>query len=241
MTGIGNLAAFGTGLRCREPIGARHSFASSGSWSGSSFSRCPGHSRSRGSGDPRARPSPKRCRAGSERCTDGPVPRSPSPSVLRYGSRTASRAERRPCGMVDRDLPRLGGLNTLPGLALRRALGGDLPNHMRGARGTRPSQGRRPPALRAKGVPLGRHERDGLPRVRGVVLIASAVFVSPSVLLPVLFVGPFALVISAVVGAWVGAMSARSISRSSLSPARSPRSRVRRAPACALRRRSSRW
>ena len=42
--------------------------------------------------------------------------------------------------------------------------------------------------------------------VLGVVLIASAVFVSPSVLLPVLFVAPFALVISAAVGAVVGAL-----------------------------------
>ena len=42
--------------------------------------------------------------------------------------------------------------------------------------------------------------------VLGVVLIASAVFVSPTVLLPVLFVAPFALVISAVVGAVVGAV-----------------------------------
>ena len=40
--------------------------------------------------------------------------------------------------------------------------------------------------------------------VLGVVLIASAVFVSPTVLLPVLFVAPFALLISAVVGALVG-------------------------------------
>jgi len=42
--------------------------------------------------------------------------------------------------------------------------------------------------------------------VLGVVLIASAVFVSPSVLLPALFVAPFALVISAAVGAVVGAL-----------------------------------
>jgi len=40
--------------------------------------------------------------------------------------------------------------------------------------------------------------------VLGVVLIASAVFVSPTALLPVLFVAPFALVVSAIVGALVG-------------------------------------
>jgi len=40
--------------------------------------------------------------------------------------------------------------------------------------------------------------------VLGLVLVASAVFISPSGLLPVLFVAPFALVISAVVGALVG-------------------------------------
>jgi hypothetical protein len=42
--------------------------------------------------------------------------------------------------------------------------------------------------------------------VLGLVLIASAVFVSPSGLLPVLFVAPFALIISAVVGAIVGTL-----------------------------------
>ena len=42
--------------------------------------------------------------------------------------------------------------------------------------------------------------------VLGVVLIASAVFVSPGVLLPVLFVGPIALIVSAAVGAVVGTL-----------------------------------
>jgi hypothetical protein len=40
--------------------------------------------------------------------------------------------------------------------------------------------------------------------VLAFVLVASAVFISPSGLLPVLFVAPFALVISAVVGAVIG-------------------------------------
>ncbi len=42
--------------------------------------------------------------------------------------------------------------------------------------------------------------------VLGVVLIASAVFVSPGVLLPVLFVAPVALIVSAAVGAVVGTL-----------------------------------
>jgi len=40
--------------------------------------------------------------------------------------------------------------------------------------------------------------------ILGLVLVASAVFVSPSVLLTALFIAPFALIISAVVGAVVG-------------------------------------
>jgi len=103
--------------------------------------------------------------------------------------------------------PALGGLNTLLGLALFVALwattylttcraleGIDLLRE-----GDRVLFARR--AFR-----WGAANGMAFLGVLGVVLIASAVFVSPSVLLPVLFVAPFALVISAAVGAVVGAL-----------------------------------
>ena len=101
--------------------------------------------------------------------------------------------------------PALAGLNTLLGLALFVALwattylttcraleGLDLQNE----------DDRKLFALRA--FRWGAANGLAFLAVLGLVLVASAVFVTPSGLVPVLFVAPFALVISAAVGALVG-------------------------------------
>jgi hypothetical protein len=101
--------------------------------------------------------------------------------------------------------PALGGLNTLLGLALFLALWGTT--YLTTCRALEGldllSEGNRRLFAR-RAFRWGAANGMAFLALLGVVLVASAVFVSPSGLLPVLFVAPFALISSAVVGAVVG-------------------------------------
>jgi len=101
----------------------------------------------------------------------------------------------------------LGGLNTLVGLGLFVALWGTTYlTTCRALRGLDLLREGDHLLFARRAFRWGAANGMAFLGVLGVVLIASAVFVSPTVLLPVLFVAPFALVISAVVGAVVGAV-----------------------------------